>query len=54
VTLDAKLDGHEDDPGAPLRGRCVDIGIVVEGPPAQEQEVMESADHGAEDLAAGW
>jgi hypothetical protein len=52
VTLDAKLDGHEDDPAAPLRGRCVDIGIVVEGPPAQEQEVMESADDGLSDSAA--
>ena len=30
----------------------MDIGIVVEGPPAQEQEVMESADHGAEDHGA--
>ena len=31
--------------------RRVDIGVVVEGPLAEEQKVMESADHGAEDIS---
>jgi hypothetical protein len=30
----------------------MDIGVAVEGPQAQEQEVMESANHGAEDHGA--
>jgi len=46
---DGAKNGDEDDAGAPRRGRCVDIGVVVEGQLAEEQEIMEPADHGAED-----
>src|SRR5262249_8985286 len=40
---------RENDPRAPRRSRSVKIGIVVEGKPAQEEQVMDPADHAAKD-----